>query len=155
MKELFRAIVIVIATTVQGAPAKEGKVMLVPEDISSDNAKALLGMARPRAQKASESQTKKRLAEYEKEQKEIGAKKKAAQEAADKIAEENADLIAIAEAEANAAIKAAEEARAKAEKETAEAEAATKAAQEAKANAEKETAEAEAATKAAQEGKKK
>jgi len=84
MSDKIRALIIVIGTTVMGNPVKKGKVLLVPEDISTDNAKTLLNMSRPRAKAASDEQTKQRLTEYKKAQAERAEKEKAAQKEAEK-----------------------------------------------------------------------
>lgn len=58
----IRGIEILIATAVYGKPVKAGDVLLVPEEISEDNARALMRMARPRAKRAEGEKLEKALA---------------------------------------------------------------------------------------------
>jgi membrane glycosyltransferase len=58
----IRAVEILIATAVAGLVVKEGAVLLVPEDISEDNARALMRMQRKRAKEAEGDKLKERLA---------------------------------------------------------------------------------------------
>ncbi len=109
----IRAIVITLATAIAGKPVKEGAVLLVPEDISEDTARGLMRMGRPRAKAASEGETRKRLAEYNKakaERKEKEkAERKAAEAAAKAEADERAKALQAAEEKAAEIIQAAEE----------------------------------------------
>lgn len=107
MKETVRAIVIIIATALGGRPVKVGEVFLVPEEIGEDSARELMRMSRPRAAKADESATKKRLAEYNKEQAAREKKEKAKREAAEEAAGAEADERAKAQQEADEIIDAA------------------------------------------------
>lgn len=75
MSKYHRAIIITVDTALAGKPVKKGTVMLIPEDISEDTARSLMRMTRSRADKASDSDIKKRLAEYKKEQDERTASK--------------------------------------------------------------------------------
>jgi membrane protein involved in colicin uptake len=94
--EPIRGIEVLVATAVNGQAVDEGAVLLIPEDITEDSARALMRMARPRAKKAAGEKLAERLASL-KAKAEADAK---AQAEADAKAKAEADAKAQAEADA-------------------------------------------------------
>lgn len=104
-EEMSRAIVIVIATSIAGEAADKGRVFLVPEDVSHNQARDLMRMRKPRAKAADKRQTESRLKAWKDEQAKAEAD---ANEARELAAQQAADDAAAAKTEAEQIIEAAQ-----------------------------------------------